>query len=71
MAAHDLRVAAGHSAQLERALASSREIGMAIGILMEETGCTQDEAFRMIGEGSQRSDIKLRDLAREIVDKRR
>ena len=67
----DRELAAEHSATLEQALQSSREIGTAIGILVEQTNCSPEEAFRMLSQRSQQSNVKIRDLAREIVQRHR
>lgn len=42
-------------------------IEQAKGILMAESRCTADEAFAMLRAASQRSQVKVRDLAEEIV----
>jgi len=56
-----------HADQLENALESSREIGMALGILMAQSKVDSDTAFRILSQGSQRTNIKLRQLAARIV----
>jgi AmiR/NasT family two-component response regulator len=56
-----------HVAQLEEALISSRSIGAAIGILMASRQVSQDQAFLVLKEASQRSNRKLHDLAAELV----
>jgi GAF domain-containing protein len=53
---------------LEVALESRDVIGQAKGLLMARHGCTSDQAFALLREGSQRRNIKLRDLAQEMVD---
>ncbi len=57
-----------HAAQLDQALISSRTIGAAIGILMASRQVSQDQAFLVLKEASQRSNRKLRDLAAELVE---
>lgn len=52
---------------LQAALESSREIGMAVGILMVQAKVDQDGAFRILSTGSQRTNVKLRTLAERIV----
>lgn len=52
---------------LQKALENSREIGMAIGILMVQSKVDQNAAFRLLSHGSQRANIKLRSLADRIV----
>ena len=53
--------------QLEDALRSSREIGMAMGVLMGCGGVTQDEAFTSLRNASQHLHRKLREVAAEVV----
>ena len=57
-----------HVAQLEKALMSSRVIGAAVGILMASRQVTQDRAFAMLSEASQRSNRKLHDRAADLVE---
>lgn len=54
--------------KLEGALASSRDIGAAQGILMERYKVTRDEAFGLLATVSQRTNRKLRDVAVQLVD---
>lgn len=54
--------------QLEDALASNREIGMAMGVLMGRSRMSQDEAFAVLRRASQQLHRKLRDVAGEVVD---
>lgn len=42
-------------------------IEQAKGILMAESRCSPDEAFAMLRAASQRSNVRVRDLAEEIV----
>ena len=53
--------------QLEIGMASNREIGAAVGILMATHGISQDEAFTLLSSASQRLNRKLRDIATGIV----
>ncbi len=53
--------------QLEEGLATNREIGAAVGILMATHRISQDEAFAMLSQASQRLNRKLRDIATGIV----
>jgi GAF domain-containing protein len=55
------------AAQLQDALASRAQIEQAKGMLMNQRGCTADEAFDLLVELSQRSNRKLRDVAAELV----
>ena len=43
-------------------------IEQAKGIVVARDGCTPDEAFDLLTRISQQQNIKLRDLARIIVD---
>jgi hypothetical protein len=62
-------VAAAEKMQnLSVALASSREIGMAMGILMLGRKIGADEAFDLLRVTSQRSHRKLRDVARDVAE---
>ncbi len=53
--------------QFRTALASSRQIGIAIGILMASDRSTSDAAFDRLVRASRNSNRKLRDLADEVV----
>lgn len=53
---------------LERALASSREIGTAVGVIMTRHQLTREQAFDALRIASQNSNRKLRDLAVEVGD---
>jgi GAF domain-containing protein len=55
-------------AHLERALASNREIGAAIGVLMAQHRVTREQAFDLLRMASQNSHRKLVDIARDVVD---
>lgn len=57
------------SEQLAAAMASRAEIEQAKGIIMASTGCSPDAAFDRLREQSQHENVKLRDLAREIVQR--
>jgi AmiR/NasT family two-component response regulator len=55
-------------ANLEQALQTNRRIGQAIGIIMARNLITEDEAFRLLRETSQRSHRKLREVADAVVE---
>jgi GAF domain-containing protein len=55
------------ASQLEQGLATNREIGAAVGILMATHRISQDEAFDLLSKASQRLNRKLRDIATGIV----
>jgi hypothetical protein len=54
-------------ANLERALVSNREIGVAIGILMDTHKCRQEQAFDMLRGVSQNSHRKLAAVAQDVM----
>lgn len=56
------------TAQLEEALKSRAVIDQAMGILMEREGVGSKQAFEMLRTASQHSNVKLREIARRIVD---
>jgi hypothetical protein len=53
--------------QLEKALLSRSDIDMAKGALIALHGCEPDEAFAKLVDESQRRNIKVRDLALEML----
>ncbi|CAN5746716.1 GAF and ANTAR domain-containing protein [soil metagenome] len=54
--------------QLEEALVSRSDIDQAKGVMRVLNGGTADEAFAALVQRSQRENVKLRDLARQIVE---
>lgn len=52
---------------LKAALESRTVIDLALGITMGRTGCTQDEAIQRLKSISRQRNMKLRDLATQIV----
>ncbi len=55
------------SEQLKDALKSREWIGEAKGILMEREGVDEEAAFAMLRQASQHENIKLREIAEELV----
>ncbi|WP_168207624.1 ANTAR domain-containing protein [Microlunatus elymi] len=55
-------------ASLRTALEANRVIAVALGILIERYGISQDTAFAYLKRLSQDNNRKLRDLAAELVD---
>jgi hypothetical protein len=53
---------------LERALRTNREIGMAMGVLMSSHKLSRDEAFDALRIASQSTGRKLHDVATDVVD---
>ncbi|OBK90303.1 GAF and ANTAR domain-containing protein [Mycobacterium sp. 1165178.9] len=64
-------VAKGEDAtSLRRGLLSNREIGKAVGMLMLLHDMSEDEAFDLLRRHSQSLNIKLADVAREVIEQR-
>lgn len=55
------------SKHLEAALESRTEIDLAVGIIMGQNRCPQDEAIKMLKSASNARNTKLRDIAADIV----
>ncbi len=55
--------------QLREALSTRGVIEQAKGILMAQQHCSAEEAFEMLRHASQRSQMKLRDVAAELVER--
>lgn len=53
--------------RLQVALASNRDIGTAMGILMRVHLVSQDEAFDLLRRASQHSHRKLREVAADVI----
>jgi GAF domain-containing protein len=71
-AAHSA-LALGHARreeQLSAALATRKVIGQAIGILMERHGLDENDAFAYLTRLSSHTNVKLRTVAREVVELR-
>jgi hypothetical protein len=58
----------GRTSNLQTALLSREIIGQAQGILMERERITADQAFDLLRRSSQHLNVKLRDVAQELVD---
>ena len=43
-------------------------IEQAKGIIIATSGCTEDEAMKLLVQQSQHQNVKVREIAREIVD---
>jgi AmiR/NasT family two-component response regulator len=61
-------IAREKATQLESALASNREIGLAMGVLMTSFKLTREQAFDLLRIVSQHTHRKLRDVATEVAD---
>lgn len=55
------------SENLEQAMASRAVIEQAKGIIMATNGCSPDEAFEQLRQQSQHENVKVREIAAEIV----
>ena len=55
------------SAHLQNALASRAVIDQALGIVMGQNRCTADEAFEVLRSISQNRNVKLRDIAADMI----
>ena len=53
---------------LARALESNREIGVAMGILMQRHRLTREQAFHILSVASQEANRKVADIATEVAD---
>ncbi len=58
------------AATMRRGLASNREIGKAVGMLMMLHGFSEDDAFALLRRHSQHLNIKLADVARQVIERR-
>lgn len=56
-------------AQLEEGMKTRQMIGQAVGILMASRGVDPDEAFEILKKASQASNVKLRVVAAQVVEK--
>jgi GAF domain-containing protein len=57
--------------QLTQALESRDVIGQAKGLIMEREGIGADEAFNVLRRASQARNVKLRDIAQQLIDEAR
>jgi transcriptional regulator with GAF, ATPase, and Fis domain len=55
---------------LRRGLASNREIGKAIGMLMVLNDISEAEAFDLLRRTSQDTNVKIADIAAEVIERR-
>jgi transcriptional regulator with GAF, ATPase, and Fis domain len=56
------------TAQLQEALVNRATIDRALGIIMSRTGFTSEQAFEQLRERSQLDDLKLNEVARQLVN---
>ncbi len=65
------RTAVAYASQIDglrEAIAGRQLIGQAIGIVMERFGLTEDRAFAFLSRLSSHRNVKLRQVAQELVD---
>jgi AmiR/NasT family two-component response regulator len=55
-------------ADLHASISSRTDIGQATGIVMERHKVTEEHAFAILSQGSQDNNVKLRDLARHVIE---
>lgn len=55
-------------ADLHASISSRTDIGQATGIVMERHKVTEDDAFALLSQASQDHNLKLRDLARHVIE---
>jgi hypothetical protein len=65
VALHDNR---DRAENLQKALQSNRDIGIAIGILMASHKVTREQAFDLLRIASQHTNRRLRDIALDVAD---
>ncbi|GIG20221.1 RNA-binding protein [Cellulomonas chitinilytica] len=56
------------NADLRAAIASRAVIDQAIGVILAQNRCTQDEAMAILRAASQHRNVKLRDIAASIIE---
>jgi AmiR/NasT family two-component response regulator len=56
-----------YASDLQTAMESRSVIDQAIGVIMGQQRCGADEAFTLLRRASQRRNVKLRDLCREML----
>ena len=62
------RLASQRAENLNKALQSNREIGVAMGVLMNQHQFTRQQAFDVLRVASQNTNRKLADIAVEVAD---
>lgn len=66
--ARDLKALETGCIQLERALTGGRQTSIAVGILMERRGLSEQAAFEALRASARKSRRKLEDVCRELVE---
>lgn len=62
-----LQAAEERAENMRQALVSNRRIGMACGVVMAVRGLTEQQAFEALRQASMRRNVKLRELAEEVI----
>ncbi len=57
-----------NDAQMHEAIETRQGIGEAMGIIMQRYEVTEDQAFEVLKRSSQHLNVKLRDVARKVVE---
>lgn len=65
-----IRATTRFAGEMVAAMRSRAVIEQAKGILINERGVDADQAFHLLGDVAGRSHMKVRDLARQVVDER-
>ena len=65
--AHDIRNLRGSEERLSTALKQSRDVSVAIGMLMERTDSSAEEAFEMLRGHARSTRSKSADVAKEVI----
>lgn len=65
--ADDLRQLRGSEERLSLALQQGREIGMAVGVLMERYKIEREQAFRVLRDQARSQQRKMNDVAAELL----
>ncbi len=63
-------MAGRHGQQMQSALSTRDRIGQAKGIIMERYGVDELRAFDLLRRLSQESQVKLVDIAQQVIDTR-
>ncbi len=69
-AEHRRRERARHDeaeSNLRIALATRERVGIAVGLVMAQRSCSADDAFAVLRDASQRTNVKLAEVARQVV----
>jgi AmiR/NasT family two-component response regulator len=53
---------------LRAAMESRTIIDIAVGVVMAQSRCSQEDAVRILTEASSNRNVKLRDIAKSVVD---